>query len=91
MAYFLVNKKHLHKKSPKLLQKTNQLTEFIKRRQQLCIKKIYWLIHTHSQIHSYRHELSTGADKLSEAQQEVLFSWENLGQLKREMTRKWEW
>lgn len=45
---------------------------------------------THTQKHSYRHKLSTGADKLSEAEQEVLFSWENLGQLEREMTAKWE-
>lgn len=46
---------------------------------------------TQSDTHSYRHKLSAGADKLSEAEQEVLFSWENLGQLEREMTGKWEW
>lgn len=40
---------------------------------------------------TYRHELGTGADKLSEAEQEVLFSRENLGQLDREMTGKWKW
>lgn len=39
---------------------------------------------------TYRHELSAGADKLSEAEQEVLFSWENLGQLDREMRGKWK-
>ena len=38
---------------------------------------------TQSDTHSYRHKLSAGADKLSEAEQEVLFSWENLGQLER--------
>lgn len=75
----------------KVLQRTDQMTELVKRRKQLCIKKIYGPIHTHSETHSYRHELSTGADKLSEAEQEVLFSWENLGQLEREMTGKWEW
>jgi len=36
-----------------------------------------------AQKQTYRHELSAGADKLSEAEQEVLFSWENLGQLER--------
>lgn len=47
--------------------------------------------HAHTEKrHSYRHKLGTGADKLSEAEQEVLFSWENLGQLDREMTRKWK-
>lgn len=35
---------------------------------------------------TYRHKLSAGADKLSEAQQEVLFGWENLGQLEGETT-----
>lgn len=40
---------------------------------------------------TYRHELGAGADKLSEAEQEVLFSWENLGQLDRETTGKWKW
>lgn len=48
--------------------------------------------YTHAHIHSltYRHELSTGADKLSEAEQEVLFSRENLCQLEKEMGGKWK-
>lgn len=75
----------------KLLQRTDQMTQFVKRRQQLCIKKIHQPIQRRSETHSYRHELSAGADKLSEAEQEVLFSWKNLGQLDREKTGKWEW
>lgn len=61
------------------------MTEFMKRR--------HIHTHIHSETHSYRHKLSTGADKLSEAEQEVLFSGENLGQLARERTEKckeWE-
>lgn len=71
---------------------------------QMCYKKlIKWAclsgvaaviqgdIHTHSETLTYRHKLSAGADKLSEAEQEVLFSWENLGQLQRHDRQKQQW
>lgn len=63
-------------------QSAGQMTEFIKIQQPIQPIK---------RTATYRHELGTGADKLSEAEQEVLFSWENLGQLDREMTGKWKW
>lgn len=58
------------------------MTEFVRRRRRLRIL-------TRAE-HTYRHELGAGADKLSEAEQEVLFSGENLGQLEKEMMGKWE-
>lgn len=57
------------------------MTEFIKTQQPIGLIR---------RTATYRHELSAGADKLSEAEQEVLFSWENLGQLDREMRGKWK-
>lgn len=63
-------------------QSAGQMTEFITtQRPTQAIKRTA----------TYRHELGAGADELSEAEQEVLFSWENLGQLDREMTGKWKW
>ena len=42
-------------------------------------------IYTHT--HTYRHEFCAGTDKLSETEQEVLFSWEDLGELGDKMKR----
>lgn len=46
---------------------------------------------TLAQSHTYLHELSAGPHKLSEAQQEILFIWENLCQLDKEEEEELIW
>ena len=67
----------------KASQGKDQITEFVAL-EETCRSTL-------TQKHTYHHELSTGADELSEAQQEVLLSGENLGQLRRQGTGEGKW